>query len=84
MVSSLLALLSTLLILDREPYYPEFVNKWTTRRLADYMIDKIKNGVGNTGIRPGIIGEIGLDKAWIQGVEDMPDATLILRLDPSR
>ena len=54
----------------REPYYPEFVNKWTTQRLADYMIDEIRNGVGDTGIRPGIIGEIGLDKTWIQGVEE--------------
>ena len=54
----------------REPYYPEFVNKWTAQRLADYMIDEIENGVGGTGVRPGIIGEIGLDKAWVQGVEE--------------
>ena len=54
----------------REPYYPEFVNKWTTQRLADYMIDEIENGAGGTGVRPGIIGEIGLDKAWVQGVEE--------------
>lgn len=54
----------------REPYYPEFVNKWTTQRLADYMIDEIENGVGGTGVRPGVIGEIGLDKAWVQGVEE--------------
>ena len=54
----------------RAPYYPEFVNKLTTQRLADYMIDEIENGAGGTGIRPGIIGEIGLDKAWVQGVEE--------------
>ena len=54
----------------REPYYPEFVNKWTTQRLADYMIDEIENGVGGTGVRSGVIGEIGLDKAWVQGVEE--------------
>lgn len=54
----------------REPYYPEFVNKWTTQRLADYMIDEIENGAGGTGVKPGIIGEIGLDKAWVQGVEE--------------
>ena len=54
----------------REPYYPEFVNKWTTQRLADYMINEIENGVGGTGVRPGVIGEIGLDKAWVQGVEE--------------
>ena len=54
----------------REPYYPEFVNKWTTQRLAEYMIDEIKNGWADTGIRPGVIGEIGIDKRWVQGVEE--------------
>lgn len=54
----------------REPYYPEFVNKWTTRRLAEYMVDEIENGWADTGIRPGIIGEIGIDKRWVQGVEE--------------
>lgn len=54
----------------REPYYPEFVNKWTTQRLAEYMIDEIKNGWADTGVRPGVIGEIGIDKRWVQGVEE--------------
>ena len=54
----------------REPYYPEFVNKLPTQDLADYIVDEIENGVGNTGIKPGIIGEIGIDKRWVQGVEE--------------
>ena len=54
----------------REPYYPEFVNKLPTQDLADYIVDEIENGVGDTGIKPGIIGEIGLDKQWVQGVEE--------------
>ena len=54
----------------REPYYPEFVNKWTTARLAEYIIDEIENGWADTGIRPGVIGEIGIDKRWVQGVEE--------------
>jgi phosphotriesterase-related protein len=54
----------------REPYYPEYVNKTSTNELAKYMINEIKNGVGDTGIKPGIIGEIGIDKTWIQGVEE--------------
>ena len=54
----------------REPYYPEFVNKLPTQDIADYIIDEIENGVGDTGIKPGIIGEIGLDKQWVQGVEE--------------
>jgi phosphotriesterase-related protein len=54
----------------REPYYPEFVNKLPTQDIADYIVDEIENGVGDTGIKPGIIGEIGLDKRWVQGVEE--------------
>ena len=54
----------------REPYYPEFVNKLPTQDIADYIIDEIENGVGDTGIKPGIIGEIGIDKRWVQGVEE--------------
>ena len=54
----------------REPYYPEFVDKWTTARLAEYIIDEIENGWADTGIRPGVIGEIGIDKRWVQGVEE--------------
>ena len=54
----------------REPYYPEFVNKLPTQDLADYIVDEIENGVGDTGIKPGIIGEIGIDKRWVQGVEE--------------
>ena len=54
----------------REPYYPEFVDKWTTQRLAEYMIDEIENGWADTGVRPGVIGEIGIDKRWVQGVEE--------------
>lgn len=54
----------------RAPYYPEFVNKTSTNELAKYIINEIENGVGNTGIKPGIIGEIGIDKQWIQGIEE--------------
>ena len=54
----------------REPYYPEFVNKWSTNQLADYIVNEIENGYSDTGIRPGIIGEIGIDKQWVQGVEE--------------
>jgi phosphotriesterase-related protein len=45
----------------REPYYdPELYTK-STNRLADDIVRDIFDGVGDTGIRAGIIGEIGSD-----------------------
>ena len=38
---------------------PEPYSKMTDRQLADWMIDEIKNGEEGTGIKPGVIGEIG-------------------------
>ena len=35
------------------------VGKRSERQLAALLVDEIENGVGTTGIRPGIIGEIG-------------------------
>jgi predicted metal-dependent phosphotriesterase family hydrolase len=54
----------------RAPYYPPYIETTTTSRLADMLVDEIENGVGEQGIRPGIIGEIGTDKRWMQGVEE--------------
>ena len=53
-----------------EPYYPEYVHIKSTPELANILINEINNGVGTTEIKPGIIGEIGVDKLWIQGIEE--------------
>ena len=34
------------------------------------MVAEIETGVGETGIRPGIIGEIGTDKPWVSPAEE--------------
>ena len=34
------------------------------------ILNEIKFGVDDTGIKPGIIGEIGLDKSWVEGDEE--------------
>jgi len=54
----------------RAPYYPEIINKSTTNSLATLLEEEIRFGCGDSGIRPGIIGEIGIDKRWIQGSEE--------------
>ena len=38
--------------------------------LAAQIIGEFENGVGETGIRPGIIGEIGTDKPWVSAQEE--------------
>lgn len=43
----------------RDPYLPPQVFETTSDGLADILISEIDEGAGDTGIRPGIIGEIG-------------------------
>src|SRR4029079_17867628 len=38
--------------------------------LADELVREATHGVGDTGIRPGIIGEIGTDKPWVSSLEE--------------
>jgi predicted metal-dependent phosphotriesterase family hydrolase len=54
----------------RQPYYPPEVERTTSSGLAKLLIEEIENGVAATGIRPGIIGEIGSHKGWLTGSEE--------------
>jgi predicted metal-dependent phosphotriesterase family hydrolase len=54
----------------RWPYYPETIDRSSTTELAETLVTEIERGVGETGIRPGLIGEIGSDKAWVSGIEE--------------
>lgn len=47
-----------------------FVNRRTTNDLADEIIKEFAEGVGATGVRPGVIGEIGTDKSWVNAEEE--------------
>jgi phosphotriesterase-related protein len=38
--------------------------------LADELVREATDGVAATGIRPGIIGEIGTDKPWVSALEE--------------
>ncbi len=42
-----------------EQYYPPHVYTWKTNQLADEMIAELTVGIGDSGVRAGIIGEIG-------------------------
>lgn len=39
--------------------HPPEVAGQTDEQIAAWMIDEIENGIGETGVRPGVIGEIG-------------------------
>ncbi|MEO8510437.1 MAG: phosphotriesterase-related protein [Chloroflexota bacterium] len=56
----------------REAYYPAeaLIDRRSADDLAAELIAEFRDGVGGSGIRPGIIGEIGTDKPWISAQEE--------------
>src|SRR5690242_1684410 len=52
-------------------YPPELnVDRRSVDSLADLIVRDATVGVGETGIRAGIIGEIGVDKPWLSAQEE--------------
>jgi phosphotriesterase-related protein len=56
----------------REPYYPAeaAVDRRSVDALADVLAAEFRDGVDGTGVRPGIIGEIGANKPWVSAQEE--------------
>lgn len=56
----------------RLPYYPaeDVIDRRSVLELADSLTREIEEGYADTGIRPGIIGEIGCDKSWMSALEE--------------
>jgi phosphotriesterase-related protein len=55
----------------REPYYDhDYIGRRTTADLAADIVTEIEQGEPGTGIRPGIIGEIGADRSWVSPAEE--------------
>jgi len=56
----------------RDAYYPAEarIDRRSVADLADEIIREATVGVGASGIRPGIIGEIGTDKPWLSPREE--------------
>jgi len=56
----------------RAAYYPPEarIERRSVDDLADELVAEFVDGVGETGIRPGIIGEIGTDKPWVSPSEE--------------
>lgn len=54
-------------------FHPPYVSELSVDKLAEKYIDEVRNGIGDTGIRPGMIGEIGT--SW----EIDPDEIKVMR-----
>ena len=56
----------------RDAYYPatEDIDRRTVDELADRLVAEVTEGVDGSGVRPGIIGEIGTDKPWLTAREE--------------
>ncbi len=56
----------------RTAYYPPeaLIDRRSADDLADELVREATDGVGESGIRPGIIGEIGTDKPWVSPSEE--------------
>ena len=54
----------------REPVYNAEVLGSTSRALADRLIEELERGVGDTGIRPGVIGELGTERPPITPAQE--------------
>lgn len=55
-----------------EAYYPPEarIDRRSVDDLSGQMIAEFTDGVAGSGVRPGIIGEIGADKPWVSALEE--------------
>jgi phosphotriesterase-related protein len=56
----------------RTAYYPPEagIDRRSVDDLANELAGEYAEGVDGTGVRPGIIGEIGTDKPWVSAIEE--------------
>jgi len=56
----------------RGAYYPPeaLIDRRSVDDLAAEIVAEFRGGVAGTGVRPGIIGEIGTDKPWVSALEE--------------
>ena len=54
----------------RERVYPTYIQEKSADELAAMLVAEITDGVDGTGIRPGIIGEIGTERKFITPAQE--------------
>jgi predicted metal-dependent phosphotriesterase family hydrolase len=50
--------------------YADLIDVSTTEGLAEILINEIEEGVAGTGVKPGIIGEVGTAEPWVKPAEE--------------
>jgi len=55
-----------------EPFYPpeDALARRSVDSIADQLLGEIQEGLDGTGVRPGLIGEIGVAQGWISPLEE--------------
>ena len=54
----------------REPFYDPRLYRESANQIADEMIRDVREGIDGSGVRAGIIGELGAHETWISPVEE--------------
>jgi predicted metal-dependent phosphotriesterase family hydrolase len=56
----------------RGNYYPpeDLIDRRSVDELAALIVEEIVDGIDGTGVRPGIIGEVGTEKSWVSAQEE--------------
>jgi len=54
----------------RDPYLSAELDRMSVAEAADLIVRDIEEGAAGTGVRAGIIGEVGSDRAWISAGEE--------------
>lgn len=54
----------------REPFYEPYLHQWRTDQVAEQIIRDLTEGIDDTGVRAGIIGEIGAHSTFVAAVEE--------------
>lgn len=54
----------------RQPYYPPEVDRLSTNELVEVMVRELTEGVADTTVRAGIIGEIGANLDYLSAQEE--------------
>ena len=54
----------------REITYPDYIARRSVDELADMLVRELTEGVDDTGIRPGVIGEIGTEIEYLSPAQE--------------
>lgn len=53
----------------KDPYIPDFADGWKAEQFEQHFIKEAKEGIADTGILPGVIGEVGTSKNEMKPIE---------------